>query len=230
VQYQDSWSDFHVLQSLAELLKLELSIDSASRQAMSAAPVRARLQDGLSNLAFIGVLAEEYGCDFWVLRRTLHFRRETPGNKIKLRRGVNLLRIAVRLSTSGQVAGVAAQAWDTGSAQAMVAQANGEERKAYWGHLSAQARTLLRSEAQVRHLRGRDLAEAERRSEAEMRRLARQLIMAEGSTPGNPELRVGSVVELSNMGRFDGEYLAQSVRHSIGKDGFRTDFTLCLHV
>lgn len=230
MQYQDQWSDFHVLSAIADTLRLELSIDSATRQAMSSAPVRARLQPGLSNLDFTSGLAEEYGCDFWVVRRTLYFRRETPGRPIQLQRGLNLFRIAFRLNTNGQVSAVEGRAWDTQSASEVMARALGKDRKGYWKHLSPLARTLLGDEAQALSLTVRDLAEAERKTEAEMRRLARNLVTAEGSTYGNPEMTVGSVVELSNMGRFDGEYLVQTVRHSIDKDGFRTHFTLCLHV
>lgn len=230
LQYLDQWSDFQVLRSLADALRLDLSVDSATQQAMSAAPARARVQVGLSDLAFMAELADEYGCDFWVVQRTLHFRRETPGGKIQLRRGVNLLHIALRLSTSGQVFAVEGHAWDTQSAAGVTARAQARDRQGYWRHLSPRARTLLRDEAQVRSLTVRDLAEAERKTEAEMRRLARDLVTAEGSIHGNPEMRVGSVVELGNMGRFDGEYLVRTVRHSVGKDGFRTHFTLCLHL
>lgn len=230
VQYLDQWSDFQVLRSLADALRLELSVDSATQQAMSAVPARARLQACLSDLAFITELAEEYGCDFWVVQRTLHFRRETPGGKIQLRRGVNLLHIALRLSTSGQVFAVEGHAWDTQSATQVMARAQAPDHQGYWRHLSPRAQTLLRDEARVHSLTARDLAEGERKTEAEMRRLARDLVTAEGSTHGNPEMRVGSMVELGNMGRFDGEYRVQTVRHSVGKDGFRTHFTLCLYL
>jgi phage protein D len=230
VRYLDQWSDLRILQAIADRLRLNLSVDSATRQAMSAEQARARHQVGQSDFAFIVALAEEYGCDFWVGASVLNFRREMSGGKIRLQRGVNLSNISLRLSTAGQVIAVEATAWNTQGAQAIAARAQTIDRKGYWERLSQASRAMLREAAPVQSIVVRDLTEANRRAEAQLRSMARNLITAEGSMAGNPELRVGSVVELGNMGRFDGEYLVQSVRHSIGADGFQTSFSLCLHI
>lgn len=231
LRYQEQWSDFQILENMTNMLRLSLSVDSGTALEMSASRPRPRFQSGQSNLAFMVELAEEYGCDFWVSQQTLHFRRETPAKeRLHLIAGGNLLRIAVRLSTAGQVAAVETQGWDTRSATLVHARDDGSDLRGHRDKMSVAALRRLEYEALARRFSARDREEAERRSRVEIRSMARQLITIEGTIAGNPAMRVGSVVALEKMGRFDGEYLVQTVRHQIGKDGFRTHFTLCLHV
>lgn len=230
-RYQEQWSDFQILQNITETLALTLAVDATTHQEMVAVRPRPRFQSGQNNLAFMVELAEEYGCDFWVSDRTLHFCREAPGkDKLVLSGGNNLFRIAIRLSTSGQVSAVETLAWDTQSAEIRHARDDGKDLRAYRGSMSPAARDRLDREALVRRFSARDQEEAERRSKVEMRRMAQQFVSIEGTTTGTPAMGVGSVALLEKMGRFDGEYLVQTVRHQVDKDGFRTHFTLCLHV
>ena|GEM_PF-2237768 len=227
LRYQENWSDLQILQNMAEMLGLRLTTDTGILREMREARPRPRFQSGQSNLAFMVELAEEYGCDFWVSERTLHFRRDTPArDKFELSAGVNMFRLSVRLSTAGQVEAVETRGWDTRTATLVHARSPRGLR----GKISLAANRQLEHEAQMRQFSARDQGEAERRSKVEMQRIGRQLVSIEGSTAGNPSMQVGSVAVLKEMGRFDGDYLVQTVRHQVGKEGFRTHFTLCLHV
>ena len=76
------------------------------------------------------------------------------------------------------------------------------------------------SDASVSNLR-----EAEVLAESVLRRSAgdhrdRQ----RGSCLGDPSLRVGAKLELSGIGRFEGSYLATTVTHTVGENGYQTSF------
>ncbi|MFZ6756244.1 phage late control D family protein [Undibacterium sp. Ji50W] len=229
MRYMDEMNDYEVLSFIAsKILDLLLSIDSLTQDEMTAPPGRARMQAGISYLDLIAELADQYGCHFWADGNILHFRRERPGKKISLERGVNLFSLSFRLSTSGQVGAVESRGWNT--AQAEEVSARTTPPKSYWGRLSQAAKASLVADNAVHNIIVHDATEAKQRAGAEMRRLMGMLITGEGSTIGNPEMRVGCIVNVIGMARFDGEYQVQSLVHRIDNEGFRTDFTLRLHI
>ncbi|MCA1557615.1 MAG: hypothetical protein LC731_03635, partial [Acidobacteria bacterium] len=50
------------------------------------------------------------------------------------------------------------------------------------------------------------------------------LITGSGASPGPPRIRVGTILDLSGMGRFNGEYLVEQVTHSVGAGGYEASF------
>jgi uncharacterized protein len=50
------------------------------------------------------------------------------------------------------------------------------------------------------------------------------IVTASGTAVGRPDLRVGSTLELSGVGRFDGSYFVEQVTHSLGAGGYQTSF------
>jgi phage protein D len=69
-------------------------------------------------------------------------------------------------------------------------------------------------------------AEAQTLAHAELGKQQRNLLTAEGSTIGNPAIRVGTILTLENMGRFSGQYVVETARHDIGQAGYRTGFEM----
>lgn len=73
----------------------------------------------------------------------------------------------------------------------------------------------------------RSLEEARQRACEELTELRRQLVLAEGTTIGLPELRAGSFVNvtLAKGSRFNGRYFITGTTHSIGSGGYTTKFS-----
>lgn len=68
-------------------------------------------------------------------------------------------------------------------------------------------------------------AEAKTLAEETLRRIAKDMIKASGSTVGLPDLRAGGVVEIDGVGdRFQGRYFVTGTTHAIGDGGYTTQF------
>jgi phage protein D len=70
-------------------------------------------------------------------------------------------------------------------------------------------------------------AEADQRAKALLNNLGLEFITGNASTIGVPAVRSGSIVEFQGLGtRFNGEYLVDTARHTIGGSGYQTELTV----
>jgi phage protein D/phage baseplate assembly protein gpV len=185
----------------------------------------APVQNHVSDLAFLRELATAGGYVIWVERQLLQVRKtRTAPAVVDLRRGDDLVSLRLRLSTTGQVPSVTVRGWDPVQKQAFTAEAT---------------RTLLGEELSRMPAgnRGRAvvIAHADVSSQAEALALAksvmvdqgRSLVVGNGEALGRPDVDVGAIVRLHGTGRFDrGRYVVTEATHSIGVDGYRTEFRL----
>ncbi|MBZ0116954.1 MAG: hypothetical protein K8H88_08165, partial [Sandaracinaceae bacterium] len=83
----------------------------------------------------------------------------------------------------------------------------------------------VRGRREVVHLPVRTRAEARARAREILRNNDRGMIVGRGETFGLPGLRAGEHLRLTNLGpRFSGLYYVLETTHSIGDDGYRTQF------
>jgi phage protein D/phage baseplate assembly protein gpV len=184
-----------------------------------------RVQDHVSNLAFLRELAAANGYAVWVERRTLQFRgKRTPPGVVELRHGDDLVSLRLRLSTSGQTSRVVVRGWDPVrkaefSAEATRARLGSELSPAPAGRATS---TLVIGQADVS-----SPAEAQALAAAVLAAQGRSLVVGDGVAVGRPDLDVGAIVRLHGAGRFDrGSYVVTEARHSLDSDGYRTAFRL----
>jgi phage protein D len=70
-------------------------------------------------------------------------------------------------------------------------------------------------------------AEADQHAKSLFNDLGLNFVTGNGSTIGVPDIRSGSVVGLQGLGpRFSGEYYVDKATHTIGGNGYKTDFTV----
>jgi phage protein D len=67
--------------------------------------------------------------------------------------------------------------------------------------------------------------EARARARAILRENFLQMVTAEGTTVGQPELRAGSRVQVSGIGVLDGPWFLTSVTHTLDDNGYQTTFS-----
>lgn len=69
-------------------------------------------------------------------------------------------------------------------------------------------------------------AEVDKLAESILRDQANQMVEAKGSTVGLPDLRAGAKVEIAGLGdRFNGVYYVTESTHTIGDNGYTTEFS-----
>jgi phage protein D len=198
----------------------------------------AEAQSEESTLAFLQRLAKRNGFQLWAEGRTLFFMRRRLGPALRFARGRNLISFSARLSTAGQAGAVEVRSWDAARQQVITATAAANLSPDYLAALSATGLAQIAGQAlgigaktgtRVIHAQARasSIAEAQDLADAEMQEQRRKLLTASGSVVGDPNIRVGSLVSLENMGRFSlHPYVVEQATHRIDASGYRTTFTM----
>jgi phage protein D len=189
------------------------------------------LQHNQTDLAFLIQRAARIGFEVAMDDRTLLFRpRRRPGvATVVLSRDTDLMSFSPRLTTMGQVSGVAVQGWDPKRPEQQVRAVTGTDDAAADGGSPAVAlptagaidvgnRTLLRPVA--------DRAEATAQAEAQAGATRPWRIAGWGTCVGRPDVRAGDPVRLDDLGsRFSGEYAVTAATHTYSAStGYRTEF------
>jgi uncharacterized protein involved in type VI secretion and phage assembly len=183
------------------------------------------VQDHVSDLAFLRDLAAANGYAIWVEKRVLQFRRErSPAGVVKLARGDDVLSLRLRLTTAGQVARVVVHGWDPVQKQAFTGTAG---RESLAPELSPSPTGGANRALVVAHADVSSVDEADLLARSIMAEQGRTLVVGDGVAVGRPDLDVGAIVALHGTGRFDrGRYVVTEATHTIGDDGYRTEFHL----
>lgn len=189
-----------------------------------------RVQNHISDLAFARQLAALNGFSLWADGRTLHFEpeRPPPGAAIRLARGQTLRSFTPRLSITGQVMAVEVRGWDPLQKQSFSQRSavSGGSTLASAGREAIQRGSggdsvLVIADAQVT-----SATEAKTMADRIVADLGRVLVTGTGSCAGQAELRAGSRLLLSGIGRFSGSYTVTEVTHTISTGGYLTSFTV----
>jgi phage protein D len=205
----------------------EMNLTASVRQTPERRTPRA--QNHVSNLAFIEQLAALNGFELWVEDRTLHFepQRPAPRTAIRLAWGSSLVSFTPRLSTTGQVQAVEVRGWDPMQKQSFSARAAGSGGR---DDLAASGRREVgrgaggRSVVVIEDASVSSVDEARALAERTLADLHQTVTTGDGVSVGRPDMRVGSRLELSGIGRFSGTYTVTEVTHTIGEGGYQTSF------
>ncbi|MBD2089957.1 hypothetical protein H6F67_08830 [Microcoleus sp. FACHB-1515] len=190
-----------------------------------------------SDLALLEEIAKTYDADFWVEGDVLYLSRfmkeYTP--RLTLVWGQNLLDFSPRVSTIGQVAGVAAKFtlreipldflvtvfWDFDRESLGISIVPGDAAfsKTIVGAVKTIINKTIASPA--------DITTSALEITHELRSKINNRLTGRGSAIGDPRIRAGAVIRLEGLGPdFSGDYRVNSATHSIDTSGYRTTFTV----
>jgi phage protein D len=214
--------DSQIVTQIAAEMQLIPSVDTTP------ARTEPRTQNNVTNLAFLTELTNANGFFFWVDADTLFFKKERPApTTITLERGKTLLSFSPRLSTAGQVNTVVVRGWDAIQKQSFSVQV---KRSTGGTALAATSQQQLaqgsggKSELVVDDAPVANAQEAQAYGEALLAMQQQTVVTATGSCVGNPELVVGSLIEVTGVGRFEGTYVVEQVTHTLNAGGYQTSF------
>lgn len=214
-------ADSDIVSQIAGEMNLSPNVDPTPPR------VRPRVQNNITNYAFLEEMAGADGYYFWVDGDTLYFKQERPAPKtVELEWQKNLLSISFRLSTVGQVNTVEVRGWDPSQKQAFSAQAQRSDT----GDLSSTGIEQLSlgsggdSEILITDAPVDSADEASDYADSFLLNQQQTLITGHGTATGNTDIQVGSLLTLSGVGRFDGTYTARQVTHTFGASGYQTSF------
>jgi uncharacterized protein len=221
-------SDADVVQQIASQHGLTAEVDA------DGPTYRVLTQLNQSDLAFLRERAAAVDAEVWLAGRVLHFQRRSRRqvDEVRLVYGGNLLEFSVMADLAHQRSSVRVSGWDVSRKEGLVAEAGpgslGGELDRLRGGSAILDQALASRHERIVTDGPVTQAEAQALAEAHYRRRARRFLSGTGLADGNPALRVGTTVELAELGTpFDGRYQVTEVRHTFDRNhGYRTTFAV----
>jgi phage protein D len=219
-------SDADVIRRIAGDHGLRADVD------VSGPPHRVLTQVNQSDLAFLRERAREIDAELWMDGQTLHAqaRARRSGPTLTLRLGSSLRECSVLADLAHQRSAVVVSGWDVAGKEQIRYEATEVAIRSELNGDTGGARILSdalgeRKEALV-HTVPLTSQEAQTTAEAVFRVGARRFLTARGAADPDPQLRVGSYVELTDLGPlFSGKYYVSGVQHMFDQThGMRAEF------
>ena len=222
-------TDEDVMQQIAQEHSLQTSFAGLNGPTY---PILA--QTNLSDLAFLRQCARRLNAEIWLDGSTLHVanRPTRATERVTLAFGANLQSFQVRADLAHQCTEFSVSGWDVAAKRAIHETAaestiSNELNGGRSGSAILQDAFGERKQSLV-HTIPLSTAEATAIAAARYREKARQFVTGSGVADGDPRIRVGTILDLSQLGTlFDGEYYVISTCHTVTiEQGYQTAFAV----
>ncbi|HEX7313601.1 MAG TPA: contractile injection system protein, VgrG/Pvc8 family [Pyrinomonadaceae bacterium] len=190
------------------------------------------IQADRTDFEFLLERAGRINYEVFVEGKTLHFRPVAHGEDevLTLKADEDLIEFNPRLSSAGQVSGVAVRGWDPKNKKEIVGKSQASDVAAKMGGKQAGAALSQKAFGAATELMSRTPVAAQ--AEADQLALARlniaslELITGEAACVGRTDLRPGKVVKIDGVGkRFGGRYYITATTHVFEVGGYTTRFS-----
>lgn len=223
--------------SLIRQLAQEVKLKAQPAPALLSKKVIYAAQKNKSNLDFLKGQLGILGYDFWADGQTLHVgERKAPlmALPLQLQWRKTLLSFQPRLSLANQVEEVVVRGWDieksntfkgTAKLPATVAK---KLSSAGWKDLKQGSggksqfdlfKYPISSDSEAKAIAKNKLAE-----------MINDMITGDGTSVGNPDIRVAHSLKLTDIGRFSDTYQITKASHQLGENGYQTSFSVRKHL
>lgn len=199
----------------------------------SGAPREYTFQENQTNMEFLRELAARQGFELFVQDEKLYFRKPNSQGSLSLKWLQDFNSFSVRVSSAQQVSSVEVRSWDYENKRSIVETANSEktvtETDNKEGSKSASKFNITPTPKMIVVDQPTFTAdEAKRMAQALCDELGGEFVCADAKADGNgnPEIRVGKVVQLNEMGNYSGKYYITETRHIYYEKVYSTDFTV----
>jgi phage protein D len=189
-------------------------------------------QENQTNMEFLRERAARNGFELFVQDGKLNFRNPTAGTTLTLTWLIHFSSFRVRVTSADQVSSVEVRGWDYVNKEAIVATkssattvqtSNGhgvgvDKSSSFSGKPSSPLITIVDQFVT-------SSSDAEAIAQSLMDELGGEFIHADAKAEGNPLIRVGKVVSLSEMGKYSGSYYVTEARHIYVGGIYTTEFS-----
>ena len=191
-------------------------------------------QQNQTNMEFLRLRAAINGFELFVKDGTLYFRKPEQDNIITLEWMKDLSSFRVRVTTTEQVDSVVVRAWDYQTKTSITSQfppnsatkdqvitdtkvGDGRDYSSLFGNNPQMIVVDQPVESSD---------QADSIAQSIFNQLEGEFICADGKAPGNLDIRVGRVLELTNMDQYDGKYYLTETRHLYYQGIYTTEFNV----
>ncbi|MEM7758578.1 MAG: VgrG-related protein [Cyanobacteria bacterium P01_A01_bin.40] len=221
-------TDSDLVCKIAEEVGIELNIVDASPHYYPYV-----FQQNQTNMQFLRHRAARIGFELYVQDGKLNFCQPQGGEELSLTWMEDLNSFRVRVTTAEQVNSVEVRSWDYARKQTIVETANDEDQVVTETNIGTGKDSSVSFEAHnypskmlIVDRPVNDNEEAKAIAEALFNEIEGEFIYADAKAIGNPELRVGKVVTLTDMGDYDGKYYVTETRHLFSQGKYHTEFAV----
>lgn len=189
-----------------------------------------QLQMNESDLHFLRRLLARYDCDVQIVGTELHAspRSQAQRNSIEIDLNSQLKQVRVIADLANQVSQITATGWDYKQGQTISV----TSQTTSFGPGSGQtgkdwlAQALASRSEQLGQFASLNSADAQAMVDAEFAQRMRTFVVADGISEGNPNLRVGTYLQLAGLGpRFSNTYYTTATIHHFDTEkGYETRF------
>jgi len=189
-------------------------------------------QENQTNLEFLRERAARNGFEFFVQDGKLNFRKPKVDESLELKWLKDVHSFQVRISSAEQVSEVEVRGWDYSQKQAIVETATRGQvhtKNDYGDGVSTSTsfkgkpptpKMILVDQPVFNATEARTLAQAV------CDELGGEFVHADAKAEGNPKIRPGRVIKLSDLGKYSGEYYVTETRHLFDERIYTTEFTI----
>jgi len=189
-------------------------------------------QENQTNLEFLRERAARNGFEFFVQDGKLNFRQPKVDESLELKWLKDVHSFQVRVSSAEQVSEVEVRGWDYSQKRSIVETANRGQvhTKNDYGD-GAKTSTSFKGKPPTPKMILVDqpvfnAPEARTLAQAVCDELGGEFVHADAKAEGNPKIRPGRVIKLSDLGKYSGEYYVTETRHLFDERIYTTEFTI----
>jgi phage protein D len=189
-------------------------------------------QENQTNMEFFRERATRNGFELFVQNGKLNFRKPKKDGSLALKWLTDLNSFRVRVTSAQQVSEVEVRGWDYERKRPIVETANAEqvitETKNGKGSKTS---TSFKGKPPKPKMIVADqpvftAKEAKKIAQARFNELGGEFVHADAIAEGNAKIRPGQVVELKEMGKYDGKYYVTDTRHLFHERVYKTEFSV----
>ncbi|MBE9052222.1 VgrG-related protein [Nostocales cyanobacterium LEGE 11386] len=186
-------------------------------------------QENQTNMEFLRERAARLGFELYVQDAKLNFRQPAQDQALTLKWLEDIHNFRVRVTSAEQVSSVEVRGWDYSKKQPIVSTASTEQviTKTDNGKgsqsstkFSVQPKMIVVDQPVF------SANEAEKMAQALCNELGGEFVYADAKGEGNPEIRPGRVVKLTEMGNYSGSYYVTETRHLFHERKYTTEFSV----
>lgn len=189
-------------------------------------------QENQTNMEFLRSRAARHGYEFFVQDGKLHFRKPKKDGTLELAWLKELQSFRVQVTSAEQVSSVEVRGWDYSQKKTIVEtststsavltatdQGKGSKYTTFQGKPS-QPKLIVVDQVTAQ------APEAKTMADALCNELGGEFVQADARSDGNPLIRPGKVVELTNMDKYSGTYYVTATRHVFSERIYITEFSV----
>jgi uncharacterized protein involved in type VI secretion and phage assembly len=183
-------------------------------------------------MEFLRERAARNGYELFVQNGKLNFRKPKTGQSLDLKWLRELTSFQVRVTSAEQIKSVEVRGWDYENKKAIVAERSSGSTltTTEWG-LGHEKSSVFKEKPNSPKLIITDQPiftpkEAETMAQALFDEIEGQYVQADAKALGDPRICAGSIVNLTEMGKYSGKYYVTDTRHLFSERHYTTEFSV----